>query len=589
MGKSLYKYSAQSASRLEKWLLRFKAFPGAFKEANLLGKIALILELFLPGVGTAIMGAYEKGIVSLVASGLVVFLAVYVGIQQGSGAVSLDWLTIVIFYLALVIGFYFLYISNYDATLKEVRRYSREKKYRFYSLCYGGILALKNKIQRYWVEFNDAYFKTNKKGRTMLILGFFVMGVPQMFYQQFIKGIVYLAVEAGLIVYLSVSGIVDFIGLCQLGVNNNGVFVYGILAALGIIALVGFYFSHLGSVLHWVKEDIKARRETFLDECDSLINEKFYVVGLIIPILGALIFTVVPITYMILTAFTNYSLRKVDGYFNSVETHEIVWNGFTTFGRLFQRPDTLMDMLSVFGWTMLWAFFATFTCYFGGMFLAMLLNKKAIMGKVVYRSLFVIAMALPQFVSLLVVRTMFDDGGMVNTILYQLGIITDMRDSIDFWDDAFWGKFLIIMVNMWVGVPYYMLLMSGLLLNIPQDLYEAADIEGASRWVKFRSITFPQVFYMTTPVLITSFVSNINNFNVIWFLTGGGSPIAISGTAGSTDILITWLYKLTFQSGGQSDYNLAAAIGIIMFILSASISLIVFTRSKAYNAEEEYR
>ena len=134
-----------------------------------------------------------------------------------------------------------------------------------------------------------------------------------------------------------------------------------------------------------------------------------------------------------------------------------------------------------------------------------------------------------------------------------------------------------------------MLLMSGLLLNIPKDQYEAADIEGATGWQKFTSITFPEIFFMTTPVLITSFVNNINNFNVIWFLTGGGTVSTISGTAGNTDILITWLYKLTFQAGASPDYNLAAVVGIIMFVISATCSLVIFQRSKAYRAEEEYR
>lgn len=587
MEKALSQYSVQSLNRFEKWLLRFKAFPRAFKEASILGKIALILELILPGSGTAILGAYEKGLVSAAAYILIWYLAIYVGIQQASGAVALSALSIIVFYLALAIGFYFLYLANYDGTLKEVERLNKGGHYQVTSMVYHGGLTAVNKVKKYIASYQDTYFKTNQKGRTMLILGFFVMGIPQMAYRQFIKGIAFFAIEVGIILYLCLQGFYDIGALISLHTELNRVFVYGILGFFALFALVFFYFSHLGSILYWVKQDVKNKRETFLDECSSLVNEKFYVVGLIVPIIGALLFTVVPITFMILTAFTNYSLRPVPGYDNSLGG-DIVWNGFTTFVRLLQRSDTLMDMLSVFGWTMVWALMATFTCYFGGLLLAMLLNKKAIFGKVVYRSLFVIAMAMPQFISLLVVKTMFESGGVVNTILYNLGVIDDLANSIEFWRDDFWGKFLIIVVNMWVGIPYYMLLMSGLLLNIPNDLYEAADIEGASRWTKFKSITFPQIFYMTTPTLITSFVSNINNFNVIWFLTGGGR-VTTGNTAGNSDILITWLYKLTFQASGQSDYNLAAVIGIIMFILSASISLIVFTNSKSYTAEEEYR
>lgn len=140
---------------------------------------------------------------------------------------------------------------------------------------------------------------------------------------------------------------------------------------------------------------------------------------------------------------------------------------------------------------------------------------------------------------------------------------------------------------MWVGIPYYMLLMSGLLINIPNDYYEAARIEGASKWQQFNRITFPNILFMTTPLLITSFVSNINNFNVIYFLTNGGTIAnGVSNTAYATDILITWLYTLTMK---KFDYNFGAAIGIIMFIISATISLLVFRKSKAYNNEEAYR
>ncbi len=214
----------------------------------------------------------------------------------------------------------------------------------------------------------------------------------------------------------------------------------------------------------------------------------------------------------------------------------------------------------------------------------MLLNKQCIKGKIVYRSLFVVAMAMPQFVSLLTMRTIFDTYSPLNSLLINLGIISE---NYEFWMNEFSAKMLILFINMWVGIPYYMLLMSGLLINIPKDYYEAATIDGASKWQQFKRITFPNILYMTTPLLITSFVSNINNFNVIYFLTNGGTIAnGISNTAYKTDILITWLYTLTMK---KYDYNFGAAIGIVMFIISATISLIVFRKSKAYRSEEEYQ
>lgn len=156
-----------------------------------------------------------------------------------------------------------------------------------------------------------------------------------------------------------------------------------------------------------------------------------------------------------------------------------------------------------------------------------------------------------------------------------------------FLSDANWARVTIIVVNMWVGIPYTMLISSGLLMNIPEDLYESARIDGANAVQQFTKITFPYIFFVLTPYLITTFVGNINNFNVIYFLTGGGpgDTINYSNAAGQTDLLVTWLYKLTAD---QKDYKLAAVIGILVFIVCAIGSLITFNMSKAAKNEEEF-
>ena len=147
------------------------------------------------------------------------------------------------------------------------------------------------------------------------------------------------------------------------------------------------------------------------------------------------------------------------------------------------------------------------------------------------------------------------------------------------------AKIVVIIVNLWVGIPYTILSMSGILMNIPEDLYESARIDGAGPVKTFTSITLPYMLFVTTPQLITQFVGNINNFNVIYLLTGGGPTTEKFYQAGYTDILVTWLFKLTMNS---SDYNLAAAIGIIVFIICAVLSLIVFNSSKSAKDEEAF-
>ena len=520
---------------VERIALALHAWKETFKATDGLGKAGMAINLPLPGLGSALLGRLEKGLLAFLAYFFVWFLAIYVGIQKGAG-IQLDDFSLAILYLVLILALGFMYVSAFLTSIEK--GYERAKD-----------------PHRYYLE------------------SFFQHGLSSLYK-----------------IYLILRGFYDIGVLFRLDVlsSPNGAFVYGIIALFLVLYLVFAYFSHLRTVLSLTEAEQKGKAETPRGELSSLINDRFSVVGLTIPVLGAIAFTIIPITFMILTAFTNYSLKTVSGYEN-YDPHlgiPLHWSGLEAFERLFANSSSLVDMVNVFGWTIVWATVATFTCYFGGLLLALLLNKKAIKGKVVYRSIFVVAMALPQFVSLLVVRSMFDRYGIVNNILLELGWLTE---RFDFWSDGTAAKILILVVNMWVGIPYYMLLMSGLLLNIPKDQYEAADIEGATGWQKFTSITFPEIFFMTTPVLITSFVNNINNFNVIWFLTGGGTVSTISGTAGNTDILITWLYKLTFQAGASPDYNLAAVVGIIMFVISATCSLVIFQRSKAYRAEEEYR
>jgi len=138
---------------------------------------------------------------------------------------------------------------------------------------------------------------------------------------------------------------------------------------------------------------------------------------------------------------------------------------------------------------------------------------------------------------------------------------------------------------MWVGIPYMMLLTSGILMNIPEDLYEAATIEGANKLQLFMRVTMPYMLFVTAPLLVTGFIHNLNNFNVIYLLTQG-RPLGVGlVNAGGTDILITWLYQLTRSF---RLYNLSAAIGIIIFILSASISLSIYRRTASYRREGEF-
>ena len=178
---------------------------------------------------------------------------------------------------------------------------------------------------------------------------------------------------------------------------------------------------------------------------------------------------------------------------------------------------------------------------------------------------------------------LLNDQGSLNNLLISLGWI---EDFIPFLTKGNIAKITVIVINCWVGIPYSMLITSGILMNIPQDLYEASKIDGAGPIRQFFSITLPYMLHVTTPYLITQFMGNINNFNVIYLLTAGDPKSLNLYQAGETDLLVTWLYKLTVN---EQNYALAATIGIIIFLLLSFISLVTYNNSNAVKGESDFQ
>ena len=235
-------------------------------------------------------------------------------------------------------------------------------------------------------------------------------------------------------------------------------------------------------------------------------------------------------------------------------------------------------------WTLIWAFFATFLNYFLGMIVAIMINKKGIRFKKMWRTILVMTIAIPQFVSLLYVSKMFASDGLINSYLLKWGWI---KTPLPFWTKASWARITIICINVWIGIPYAMLICTGILMNIPADLYESARIDGANAFQAYVKITLPYMLFVTGPYLLTSFIGNINNFNVIYLLTQGSPKgMELESPAGYTDLLITWLYKMTVDN---TEYRLAAVIGIAVFVLTAVTSLIVYNSIPSVRNEEDFQ
>ena len=437
-------------------------------------------------------------------------------------------------------------------------------------------------------------------------ISYLVMGFGSIARGQILRGVLFLAMEVVFIGYMVLYGIHWMSMLPSLGkvgptkvyneifdtyeysYNDNSfkILLYGVLT---IFFIVGFVYTWRVNVKqNKISEQILASGKMLKsgkDDLRSLVDDNFHATLLSLPLLGILVFTVMPMIFMILVAFTNYDSLH-DGYINNLFT----WVGLENFNTMLNFGSggnysaTLGEILS---WTLIWAFFATFTNYFLGMGVAMMINKKGIKLKKLWRSCLVMTVAVPQFISLMYVSKMFADNGIVNGFLTSLGF-----ETVKFWGSAMSARIMVIILNIWVGIPYLMLMVTGILMNIPADLYESAKIDGAGPWKQFTKITLPYMLFITGPYLLTSFTGNMNNFNIIYLLSGGGpSKTGISGVLGApgqTDLLITWLFKMITASE-PAAYNLASVLGILVFVVVAGISLIVYNVMPSIKNEEDFQ
>lgn len=415
-----------------------------------------------------------------------------------------------------------------------------------------------------------------------------LMGLGQLMYGQIGKGLLYLAILACGILYFMVRGFSDLAGIFTLGTqekdawfgiegdNSVVMLLMGILSIAAIILFISCYLSNIRDAYETqslVEKGGKPR--TFQEDVKKLLDEKFYKTALFLPIIGVFVFSILPIVFMIAVAFTNYGG-------NVVPPKLVDWVGFKNFIQIATLSKFAPTFGRILSWNLLWAVTSTFLNYFAGLGLALLLNKKCVRGRIIWRAFPVLAYAVPGFITLLGFRFMFSYGGPVNQIIMGMG-----HKAIGFLDiDAKWMARLIgLLVNAWITVPSIMLLSTGILTNIDTDQIEAAKIDGAKRWKQFTKIILPFVLFSTTPVLIGQFIGNFNNFGIFFFLRGG---LYMDGyfLASDTDLLINWLYNLSISN---NYYNIGAAISLVIFLITSMISLLVYVKSPSYKEEDVFR
>ncbi|UHA72312.1 carbohydrate ABC transporter permease [Paenibacillus sp. 481] len=427
------------------------------------------------------------------------------------------------------------------------------------------------------------------------ILSAVVMGLGQMYNRQFTKGIMMMLLYILGLYYTLTNighalwGVVTLgekaqhfekVGKIQQLVRGDHsilLLIGGLITIFLVILFVVSYIMNIRDAYQTAKLIDEGKTPNRFGDTLKFINEKQFPFIIIAPqLLFLFFFTILPLIFSVLIAFTDYSSPK-----HAPPANLVNWTGFEAFADLFTLSAWAQTFYGVFAWTVSWAVLSTLSCFFGGFMIALILQQKGIIFRKMWRTIYMLPFAIPSFVSLLIMKNLFNSQfGPINQYLAFFGI-----DGPQWLADPMWAKITILICNFWLGFPISMLMITGILSTISKDMYEAAEVDGASAFQKFRVITMPSVMYALTPILIGQFAGNFNNFNVIYLLTKGAPANSEYQFAGHTDILITWLYNLSLTNG---KYNFASVIGIIIFIILATLSLYSFRRTRMFKEEDAH-
>ena len=405
-----------------------------------------------------------------------------------------------------------------------------------------------------------------------------IPGLGQIYNRQVVKGAIFFVLMACFFGIFHDFLQMGFWGLFTLGTElprDNSVF----LLAKGVISLIVasfgvgvYYWSIRDAYLCGEKRDLGIELVGIKKQYQLLLSEGFPYL-MITPGFILLVFVVVfPILFGFSLAFTNYDL------YHTPPAKLVDWVGFKNFINIFRLDIWRMTFLDVLQWTVIWTALATTLQCTVGVLLAILVNQKDLRFKPLFRTILILPWAVPGFVTILVFAGMFNEtfGVINNGILAALGI------SPKAWmTDPLWTKTALIMMQTWLGFPFVFAMTTGVLQAIPDDLYEAATIDGANTWQKLRTITLPLVLYSIAPILITQYTFNFNNFNIIYLFNNGG-PAVMGSNAGGTDILVSWIYKLTMSS---SQYAIAASITILLSIFVVGVALWQFRATNSFKQD----
>jgi arabinogalactan oligomer / maltooligosaccharide transport system permease protein len=258
--------------------------------------------------------------------------------------------------------------------------------------------------------------------------------------------------------------------------------------------------------------------------------------------------------------------------------------GLDNFAQFLRSPALQGPLVRITVWNFAFAFLSVAMTFGFGLALAIIFNDPSLPGRKLITTLLLVPYTIPSLITIMVWR------GMLNP---ELGVVNRALQALIGWSppwftDPFWAKSAVLLVNLWLGFPYFMLICSGALQAISPDLYSAAEVDGANVWQRFRRIALPLLLVAVGPLLVASFVFNFNNFNIIFLFIEGGPPIAGAATdAGHTDILISYVYNLAFAGGRGAQYGLAAAITLVVFVIVAGLALFQFRFTRMWEEISE--
>ncbi|MGC2878880.1 maltodextrin ABC transporter permease MdxF [Bacillus subtilis] len=414
-----------------------------------------------------------------------------------------------------------------------------------------------------------------------------IPGLGQIANQQLSKGLLFLAITGLFAFELCVFGIQALTGLMTLGSvpgEDHSLFmlIEGTLQLIVTMIFLMFYIFNIhDSRKTAAMKAAGLEVNTTAKDMICHAGDKGFPYLFTLPAYIMMVFVIIfPVLVTLFVALTNYD------FYHIPPNRLIDWVGFKNFLNIFFLGSYRETFVNVLGWTVIWTICATTLQIILGIVTALFVNQDFIKGKRIFRMIFLFPWAVPAFITIMSFSNMFNDSiGAVNAQVIPLFNHLPFVElpAIGWKTDPFWTKTALIMIQTWLGFPYIYVMVTGVLQAIPGELYEAAKIDGATFIQRFRHITFPMILFATAPVMITQYTFNFNNFSIIYLFNEGG-PGSVGAGAGSTDILISWIYKLT--TGTSPQYSVAAAVTLLISFIVIGISLIAFKKSNAFGNEE---